>query len=44
MSNPASDLNQPEDVLIVGGGSAGATVAARMRSTPTARAKAKPTS
>jgi hypothetical protein len=29
MSNPASDLNQLDDVLIVGGGSAGATVAAR---------------
>ena len=30
MSNPASDPNRPADVLIVGGGSAGATLAARL--------------
>jgi choline dehydrogenase-like flavoprotein len=30
MSNPASNLKQPDDVLIVGGGSAGATLAARL--------------
>jgi choline dehydrogenase-like flavoprotein len=30
MSRPASDLKQPDDVVIVGGGSAGATLAARL--------------
>ena len=34
MSYPASDLNQPKDVLIVGGGSAGATLAAPLSEDP----------
>ena len=34
MSNRAPDLNQPVDVLIVGGGSAGATLAARLSENP----------
>lgn len=37
MSNPASDANQPVDVLIVGGGSAGATLAARLSENPDRR-------
>jgi choline dehydrogenase len=37
MSNPAFDLTQPEDVLIVGGGSAGAALAARLTEDPNRR-------
>ena len=37
MSNPASALKQPEDVLIVGGGSAGAALAARFSEDPSRR-------
>jgi choline dehydrogenase len=37
MSQPASDLNRPDDVLIVGGGSAGATLAARFGDDPNRR-------
>ncbi|MDT5014105.1 MAG: choline dehydrogenase [Mycobacterium sp.] len=37
MSNPASALSQTHDVLIVGGGSAGATLAARLSEHPNRR-------
>jgi choline dehydrogenase len=37
MSNPASGPNQAHDVLIVGGGSAGATLAARLSADPRRR-------
>jgi choline dehydrogenase len=37
LSNPASALNQPHDALIVGGGSAGAALAARLSEEPNRR-------